>query len=154
MVYLLLALVILIVEFYLKHRIIKDERLPRYIWGGWLLLRRHDNYGLAFGQLKQHPWLPKLLVSLVIAVFLVYTLPWLLGGEITPLPGLALGLLYGGGLSNLLDRYIRGYVVDYFSFIKARWPRMRRLVFNLADICIFLGMLLMLVYICLNWQQA
>jgi signal peptidase II len=53
----------------------------------------------------------------------------------------ALGLLMGGGISNLLDRFLHGGVVDYvywhcgFDFA----------IFNFADVMIDLGVLLILI---------
>ena len=58
----------------------------------------------------------------------------------TRLCRLGLALLAGGGLSNQLDRYRKGYVVDYFSF-----RQLPQVVFNLGDIGIFLGALLTLL---------
>ena len=49
---------------------------------------------------------------------------------------LAMSLIIGGSLSNLYDRYVRGYVVDYFSL---RFGPLKEVVFNLGDISIFLG---------------
>lgn len=150
MVYFLLSLLILIAEPCIKRQIDRDQSLPRRIWRGHLLLRRHENYGLALGQLKEQPWLPKLIVSLAMLAFLLHTLPWFFQGEISDLLAAGLCLLYGGGLSNLLDRFLRGYVLDYFSFPKCPWKRLRRIVFNLADICIFLGIGMLLLYVCLT----
>lgn len=54
---------------------------------------------------------------------------------------LAIGLLMGGGVSNLLDRFLHGGVVDYvywhcgFDFA----------IFNFADVMIDLGVLLILI---------
>jgi len=50
-------------------------------------------------------------------------------------------LLLGGILGNLVDRILHGYVIDYISVIigKSYFP-----VFNFADICIVLGVILML----------
>ena len=54
---------------------------------------------------------------------------------------LPLGLLMGGGISNLLDRFLHGGVVDYvywhcgFDFA----------IFNFADVMIDLGVLLILI---------
>lgn len=148
MVYFLLPLLILLAEACIKRKIDQNQNLPRSIWRGHLLLRRHENYGLALGQLKERPWLPKLIVSLVMSAFLAYTLPLFIQGRVPDLAAVGICLLYGGGISNLLDRYIRGYVLDYFSFPKSPWKRLRRIVFNLADICIFLGILLLLAYVC------
>lgn len=48
------------------------------------------------------------------------------------------GLLLGGGISNLWERVRHGSVYDYVRFPKAPEP-VRRYVFNLADLSIFLG---------------
>jgi signal peptidase II len=57
--------------------------------------------------------------------------------------GLALtgaGLIFAGGLSNLLDRVTQGSVVDFMS---VGIGRMRTGIFNVADIGILLGVLLL-----------
>ena len=49
-------------------------------------------------------------------------------------------LIVSGGIGNLIDRIRLGYVVDYLDF--RFFP-----VFNLADICVVTGSLLMLLYL-------
>lgn len=49
---------------------------------------------------------------------------------------LGLSIIIGGALSNLYDRLVRGYVVDYFSI---EWDRLKKVVFNLGDMFVFLG---------------
>lgn len=49
-----------------------------------------------------------------------------------------IGLILGGGMSNLWERLRCGRVYDYIQFPKAPGP-LHRYVFNLADISIFLG---------------
>ena len=51
------------------------------------------------------------------------------------------GLLFGGILGNLIDRIFRGFVIDYldFTFFNYHFP-----VFNLADICIVLGVIIVI----------
>ncbi|RJR25479.1 signal peptidase II [Candidatus Microgenomates bacterium] len=91
------------------------------------------NKGISFG-LFENPFFSKLLLFILpffIAVFFVFS--------IKKFPrSLSLVLIIGGGLSNYLDRVIRGGVVDYLSF----WlfP-----AFNLADAVIALGFALFLV---------
>lgn len=54
---------------------------------------------------------------------------------------IAFGLLYGGLAGNFIDRVCTGYVIDFFDFyiFKYDFP-----VFNVADICIVLGVLLLI----------
>ena len=57
---------------------------------------------------------------------------------------LAFGLVYGGLLGNLLDRIIHGYVIDYLklNFGSYNFP-----IFNLADIAIVSGVILIIIAI-------
>ena len=48
---------------------------------------------------------------------------------------IAFSLLIGGVISNSLDRYLYGFVIDYFIFLNL-------FVFNLADLSIFFGLLI------------
>ena len=62
-----------------------------------------------------------------------------------PLPALALSLLAAGALGNGVDRLGRGWVVDYLDLgtslpLIANFP-----VFNLADVCVTLGAVLLLL---------
>ena len=59
-------------------------------------------------------------------------------------------LLLGGVLGNLLDRIIHGYVIDYISLniFGYHFP-----IFNFADICIVLGVIL-LIYAVLKGEDT
>lgn len=58
------------------------------------------------------------------------------------LNSIAYGLLFGGIIGNLFDRLVRGVVIDYISFniFGYRFP-----VFNIADITIIIGVILMII---------
>ena len=56
---------------------------------------------------------------------------------------LALGLVLGGAIGNILDRIRLGYVVDYADLHFGDWSPF--LVFNLADSAITIGVLVLLV---------
>ena len=49
---------------------------------------------------------------------------------------LGIAMILGGALSNLYDRLVRRYVVDYFSI---QCGKLKEVVFNLGDIFVFLG---------------
>ena len=57
---------------------------------------------------------------------------------------LTYSLLIGGILGNLIDRIVYGYVIDYISFniFGYNFP-----VFNIADICIVISIILIIVSI-------
>jgi lipoprotein signal peptidase len=48
-------------------------------------------------------------------------------------------LLSGGALSNALERYIYKYVIDYISFPTFFIKKVRRIIFNMADLFIFIS---------------
>nr|MBP3724259.1 lipoprotein signal peptidase [Campylobacter sp.] len=54
---------------------------------------------------------------------------------------IALGLIFGGGASNVLDRFIHGGVVDYVFWHK--WFEFA--VFNFADVMIDLGVVIIIL---------
>lgn len=55
----------------------------------------------------------------------------------------AYSLILGGAMGNLIDRFFRGYVVDYLDFYwrSWHWP-----AFNLADIAIVVGVFLFVYF--------
>lgn len=57
---------------------------------------------------------------------------------------LGAGLILGGGVSNFRERWKQGWVFDYLHFPKAPGP-LKHYVYNLADLAIFLGSLLLLL---------
>lgn len=55
---------------------------------------------------------------------------------------LALGLILGGAIGNIIDRVRLGYVVDYADLHFGEWRPF--LIFNLADAAITIGVLILL----------
>lgn len=55
---------------------------------------------------------------------------------------ISLGMILGGAVGNLADRVFRNYVVDYMELCFVRFP-----VFNLADVAITVGAVLLMIYV-------
>ncbi len=67
---------------------------------------------------------------------------WWLMRERRGVDAIALGLVLGGALGNIVDRVRFGYVVDFLHFF---WGSHSFYVFNVADAAITCGVLLLLV---------
>ena len=82
---------------------------------------------------------------LIILTFIfIVVLAWVAYAEKTknPLFHIALGLIFAGSIGNLVDRLAFGYVRDFLHF--EFWDSFP--VFNIADICLCLGVAMLLIY--------
>ncbi|MEY8354120.1 signal peptidase II [Lachnospiraceae bacterium 54-53] len=137
----LLAVLDLCIKGFIEEQ--KETDFPKELngSGGKILLYKNHNAGFSFGCLKEHKELVQM-IPLAVAAFIGGMLVSLLQGKGRILEKLALSIALGGAVSNLYDRLVRHYVVDYFSI---QYGRLKKVVFNLGDIFIFLGAGLMLV---------
>ncbi len=88
-----------------------------------------QNDGVAFGFLGDSS---QGLVLAVTLAALVLVVGWFAFNRDRPFAWLAVGLLAGGAIGNLIDRLARDGVIDFIDF--PAWPS-----FNVADIAITLG---------------
>ena len=88
-----------------------------------------QNDGVAFGFLGDSS---QGLVLAVTLAALVLVVGWFVFNRDRPFAWLAVGLLAGGAIGNLIDRLARDGVIDFIDF--PAWPS-----FNVADIAITLG---------------
>lgn len=143
MFYILIIVFIVIGEYLIKNYIETHKKLGerQELFGGNIILRKHHNEGAFLNFMQEKKELLKtiscILLGLISLLFIII-LPKK-GKKVFKL-GLAFAL--GGAISNVTDRLQRGYVVDYFSF---KWKKLRSVVFNLADMAIFLGSAFMLL---------
>ena len=123
----------------------EDETFPRELPSAKGLIKLHKNHnsGFPFGFMKERPELVKGIPLMVISA-MAGALAAMMQDKGKTGEKLGLSLVMGGALSNLYDRVMRGYVVDYFSF-NVKWEKLRRLVFNISDLFILGGTLLSLV---------
>lgn len=140
--YLLTSLIIFISDNCLKEKIEKGNELSFFKSKAGKLLeqRKYHNKGACMGFLEKYPTVLKA-VTVVMMLCLVTWYILVLGknGRIALKAGLA--LLTGGAAGNLYDRLKRGYVVDWFGF-KVPVKKISRICFNLSDMAIFAGVLL------------
>lgn len=97
-----------------------------------------ENKGMAFGMLANQRWIfialtSVVILALVIAVFKLKNQSRLFY--------ISAALLIGGGIGNLIDRILYGYVVDYIAL--SFFPP----VCNFADYCVTAGVIIFLVYL-------
>lgn len=109
----------------------------------WLNITLAHNYGAAFSFLSDAGgWQRWFFVVLASGVSLVLTV-WLLRLPREEwLTGMALGLVIGGAVGNLVDRVQLGYVVD---FIDVHFKGWHYPAFNVADSAITVGVALLLI---------
>ena len=107
-----------------------------------LALHLTHNRGAAFSLLADAGGWQRaffIMVTVAVVAFLIHWLRRLEAGE--RLAAIALALVIGGALGNLVDRIASGEVVD---FIDAHWQHWHWPAFNLADSAITVGVALLL----------
>ncbi len=98
------------------------------------------NRGVSYGLFAQHSEMGRwLLVAVTLAVSIGLWL-WLARMK-RALPAAGAGLIIGGALANVTDRIVHGAVADFFWFHIGRF---NWYIFNLADVAIVAGVLLLL----------
>ena len=110
-------------------------------------LRYAENTGMAFSLLSGRPWLLGVLSAALIVLGALALRRYRLGA----LPSVAAMLMLGGAAGNMLDRLLRGYVVDMVETLFIQFP-----IFNLADACLTVGCVLMawsLIFRPKDWSE-
>ena len=115
---------------------------------GFFRFTHVHNTGAAFGIFQGYSSILTIVAFIGVAVLLTYTLfihprfPLLNGS----LSRLALGLVLGGTIGNIIDRLRQGYVTDFIDI--GVWP-----TFNLADSSVVVGAI-MFAYVLLPLARA
>jgi signal peptidase II len=115
---------------------------------GFFRITHIHNTGAAFGLFQGQSFILTIIAIVVITIILVYAFvsyryfPW----QESRLGRLALCLLLGGTVGNLIDRLRLGYVTDFIDF--GYWP-----AFNIADSAVTIGIIIF-AYTLLRSAQA
>jgi len=106
-----------------------------------------ENTGAAFGLFSGN------ILLIGIDIVIIYTIVKLIISKkykTTDLHRLGYSLILAGGIGNLIDRLFRGYVIDYIDISRIfNYP-----VFNLADVCIVVGVIIIMAIIIINTVKS
>lgn len=91
------------------------------------------NTGVAFGLFANAQLLMGILAVAIVTFLIIKRHEFMVDTAST----IALGLIIGGAIGNLIDRVVYGYVIDYLNL--GWWP-----AFNIADVGVVIGGLLLL----------
>ena len=112
---------------------------------GLFRLERVHNYGAAWSSLSGARWLLIGVTTVGLGVLI-----WLVTHIVKhPLGVWALWLVIGGGIGNLIDRVLNGYVVDMIATEFINFP-----VFNIADIFVTCGTAAAAVYYLKYYEKS
>ena len=140
MLYALVLLVLIAADQLLKYwtatHLVLGESAP-FLPGVMQLTRLH-NYGAAWSSFSG-----KTVLLVTVTAVMLIAVAYLLIRHIVrhPLGVTACLLVLGGGLGNMIDRVIHGYVVDMFDLLLFEYP-----IFNLADCFVVVGAILGAIY--------
>lgn len=123
-----------IIKFIISNAMIVNQSIP--VVNNIFNITYVQNKGAAFGIFWGIGW-PLILIGILVILGIVYFHEKMKINDFTQLP---LALLLGGSMGNIFDRVFRSYVIDYLDF--RVWP-----VFNLADIMINVGVLLIIIHL-------
>ena len=115
------AAVLLGADLFCKYRTEQkaDGEKEKELFGGKVLIRKVHNHGFALNVLSGEDRIVK-------------------GGSLGTWKFAGTSLMLAGALSNLYDRFRRGYVVDYIGFAAAD-QQIRKITFNIGDFCLMAG---------------
>ena len=114
------------------------------LWEDVLHLTYVENTGAAFGMMKDSRWIFMVTSTVAILGILGYMI-WRTYVKKQPMPwleALSLSLIVGGGIGNMIDRTLLGYVVDMIDLRLIHFA-----VFNVADSFVCVGAGLMVLYL-------
>lgn len=100
-----------------------------------------ENRGVAFGMMQnQKPII--ITVGLIMMIVVFFFMFRVKEAKNAAFARVCLILIAAGGIGNMIDRLCNDFVTDFFSFVLIHFP-----IFNVADIYIVVGTILLSLYI-------
>ncbi len=98
-----------------------------------------ENTGAAFGIMKNSRWLFMVVSAVAIAVLIFVIAKYCRGHAFA---SVAVAMVLGGGIGNMIDRVRLGYVIDFIDFRLINFA-----VFNVADSFVTVGVVMLLCFL-------
>lgn len=133
------AAIVVALDQYTKH-LVTAHFLPgesRFVIPHFLKWTYEQNQHGAFGLFGSSP---VLLILMALIVLLIFWYSFRDQARQSLLVRIAFGMILGGAIGNIVDRLHYRYVVDFVDFYRI-WPN----IFNLADACITVGVVLLII---------
>ena len=153
-IWLLVVLAIVFVDQYSKFMVVERLNLfDRFALTAFLDLTRLHNTGAAFSMFASDSGWQRWPLTLISAGVGTTLIGWLVrnAARSPVLLNTAFAMIAGGAIGNLIDRLNQGYVVDFILFHIGQWHYP---VFNVADSCITIGLILFLIEAYRSSKQA
>jgi signal peptidase II len=140
MLYIIIIILVLFIDQGTKYLVYTNLDYGEHIKmiEGFFYITYIENKGAAHGILQNMQWL-FISITIIALIVMIYVLiksksRWL---------SVALSILMGGAIGNLLDRIFRGSVVDFMDFYFGSYDYA---IFNLADSSVVIGTTLLAIY--------
>lgn len=137
----LFSLILIIIDFMSKVFVLNNLNSEFVIINNFLSFIFVKNVGAAFGLFGGNMLL-LILITLLLIIYILYEIKNNINNKLNLFCYL---LILSGAIGNLIDRLYYGYVVDFISFIFFNYQMP---VFNIADIFVTVGVILLVYNMC------
>lgn len=104
-----------------------------------------ENRGAAFGVLQNFRW-----AFIILTIVAVSIMIWYFIKNNNIVFRISMAFLISGAIGNLIDRLLRGFVVDFLDFFPFGFDFP---IFNFADICVNIGAFLLIYYVIFIYKE-
>ena len=138
-----IILTIIVIDYFSKqYALIFDQN---YVLNSFITIYKMNNYGIAFSLFNDLGGVGQLILNIVIFFILAFIAKELFTNLVSSnLYLIGLSLILGGGSANFIDRYDNSAVTDFIilHYKDIYFPA----VFNIADLSISIGAVLIIIY--------
>lgn len=138
-----IILTIIVIDYFSKqYALLFDQN---YALNSFITIYKMNNYGIAFSLFNELESVGQLILNLVIFFILAFIAKELFTNLVSSnLYLIGLSLILGGGSANFIDRYDNSAVTDFIilHYKDIYFPA----VFNIADLSISIGAVLIIIY--------